>query len=332
MKALAPCLVVLAQAIGCGDGSTSGETGGAGAGGSATTMTSASSGGGPAGGSGAGGDAGGAPGDGGAGPETCVRPTALNTGVPPGTVLTPQDGDITVTKDGTILDAIDLDGSVYIEAKDVTIRRSRIRGGIEIGHYPTYVASGVLIEDCEIGPDAGYGGVHGVYDRNFTLRRSNVHNFHLGVQANSNATIEHSYIHHPYANLEDGHEGIGVMSYAPFGPGSITLFCNDVDMGVPAPDGPEGVGNASYEGVDQDGGDPLADLVLDRNWFNGGSYTVYVLDHWQSVTATGNRWGHVAAYGPLHYTATVDGATPSPLVWTDNAFDDGEPIPAPSSR
>lgn len=52
-----------------------------------------------------------------------------NTGVPAGTVLTVHDGDLRITKAGTVIDAMDIRGYVSIEADNVTIKRSFIHGG-----------------------------------------------------------------------------------------------------------------------------------------------------------------------------------------------------------
>ncbi|HEY3339432.1 MAG TPA: carbohydrate-binding domain-containing protein, partial [Propionicimonas sp.] len=50
-------------------------------------------------------------------------------GVPAGTDLKVVNGDITVTKDGTVIDGIDLRGYVIVKADNVTIQNSVIRGG-----------------------------------------------------------------------------------------------------------------------------------------------------------------------------------------------------------
>lgn len=261
-------------------------------------------------------------GTGGAAPVGCVRPDASNTGVPPGTVLEPRSGNMTITEDGAIIEGIDLEGWIAVEADDVIIRKSRIRRGITVGHYPDYAADDLLVEDTEIGTDEGHAGDQGVQDRNFTLRRVNIHNFHGGARATTNATIEHSYFHHPFADIDSGHGGSGFFSWWPVGPGGLRFYCNTMDVSVPAEGGPPGLGNNAFEVLGNDGGAEPADLVLEENWFNGGTYSVYILDHWKSVTVKKNRWKRDAEYGPLHYDATLSG----PLVWEDNAFEDGESI------
>ncbi|MGH3451211.1 MAG: hypothetical protein ACRDQW_10890, partial [Haloechinothrix sp.] len=54
-------------------------------------------------------------------------PDAASTGVPPGTPLTQTDS-LKVTRDGSVIDAKLVHGTILVEAHDVTIRRSKIEG------------------------------------------------------------------------------------------------------------------------------------------------------------------------------------------------------------
>ncbi len=266
--------------------------------------------------------------DGGAMP--CVRPTSANTGVPPGTLLTARTGNIVATTDGQVIEKLDLRGTIRVKANNVTIRLSRIWGGpIDPNDSPIHVDSnttGTVIEDCEIGPDTGADPRRAITgDDHFTVRRVNVHNHQTAVRAAWDVRVENCYFHHP-----SGPSSSGVFSYLPRGPGAIALICNDIAMGVPAPGTPQEVGNDAYEGVDQTGNVPLADLILDHNWFGGGSYAVYIKHLWKSASVSHNRWDRRAAYGPIDFTATTNGTTRTPLVWTDNAFEDnGQVIGVP---
>lgn len=57
-------------------------------------------------------------------------PTKLTTGVPAGTVLK-ASGSIKVTKAGTVIENLDIDGSVTVLADNVTVQKCRIRGGAQ---------------------------------------------------------------------------------------------------------------------------------------------------------------------------------------------------------
>ena len=107
------------------------------------------------------------------------KPGALNTGVPAGTTLTPASG-MTITQDNTVLDAKDISGPVYIQAKNVTIKRSKIHG---TGTFGVTVRSGnVVIEDSEL-----YGFENGIGYDNWTATRVNMHS-HGRSTGSSSAT------------------------------------------------------------------------------------------------------------------------------------------------
>ncbi|WP_460794304.1 hypothetical protein, partial [Marisediminicola antarctica] len=62
-----------------------------------------------------------------------VWPDESNTGVPASTVLKPYDGPFTVTTAGTVIDGYDINGTLIIDASDVTIKNSRVTGRIDTG-------------------------------------------------------------------------------------------------------------------------------------------------------------------------------------------------------
>lgn len=105
-------------------------------------------------------------------------PTASTTGVKPGSSLTRHDGDITVTKDGTVLTNLDIHGFVNVKAKNVTIRNSIVRGGkqrgFQVGLITNYGYDNLLIEDVDV--VAAYPSVYfdGIKGWDFTARRVHV--------------------------------------------------------------------------------------------------------------------------------------------------------------
>ena len=58
-----------------------------------------------------------------------VQPNADNTGVPAGTVLTVYNGDLTITTAGATYSGLDIHGYLRIQAPNVTVKNSIIRGG-----------------------------------------------------------------------------------------------------------------------------------------------------------------------------------------------------------
>src|SRR5690606_3166522 len=75
-------------------------------------------------------------------------PDASNTGWKHTGISLTSSGGITANKDGQVIDGKDINGCVVVTAKNVVIKRSRIRCGSPIG---VNVRSGnVTIEDTEI--------------------------------------------------------------------------------------------------------------------------------------------------------------------------------------
>jgi hypothetical protein len=105
-------------------------------------------------------------------------PDASTTGVPAGTTLTRRDGDITITTDGTILENLDIHGFVTVRAKNVTIRNSIVRGGVQKGYQTglitNYGYTNLLIENVDV--KAEYPSVYfdGIKGSDFTARRVHV--------------------------------------------------------------------------------------------------------------------------------------------------------------
>jgi hypothetical protein len=72
-----------------------------------------------------------------------------DAGIAPGTRLT-DAGKLTITRDGTVIDARDISGPIYIKADNVTIRNSRVTYG---GDYLIRIYAGfknATIEDTEL--------------------------------------------------------------------------------------------------------------------------------------------------------------------------------------
>ena len=96
-------------------------------------------------------------------PSSCGYPDAGNTGVPPGTPLTPS-GSRTVSTDGAVLSGLEITGTVTVAADNVTIEDSRIeRDSGGSGSYAVILNDGAddfTIRDTEIaGPASTTDGL-----------------------------------------------------------------------------------------------------------------------------------------------------------------------------
>lgn len=131
-------------------------------------------------------------------PTGCALPAfpdASCTGVPSGTVLSPS-GSITVSTAGAIIAGRDISGSVTVNAPNVTIRNTRIRGNAMF--LVANNSTGLLIEDSELINQRVTGNnCHvGVGSANFTVRRTEITGCENGFNVTgNNVTITDNYVH-----------------------------------------------------------------------------------------------------------------------------------------
>jgi hypothetical protein len=84
-------------------------------------------------------------------PSACGYPDRSNTGVPAGVRLKPTGG-ITVTQRGAIISGVDVNGSIQINADNVTIADSRVTSSGQTGHNIVIApgVSGTVIQDSTL--------------------------------------------------------------------------------------------------------------------------------------------------------------------------------------
>ncbi|HMG41031.1 MAG TPA: hypothetical protein VK611_06855 [Acidimicrobiales bacterium] len=95
-------------------------------------------------------------------------------GVPEGTQLTPS-GKLVVKQDGTVIDAMDVRGAIWVQADDVRITRTRVTGS---SYHTIRVfdgADGTIVEDTDVVcTDDALNGGKGVVFGNYTATRLDV--------------------------------------------------------------------------------------------------------------------------------------------------------------
>lgn len=125
---------------------------------------------------------------------------ADTTGVPPGTNLTLHTGILKITKDGTVIDGLDIKGSIKVEANNVTIKNTRVRGqgSVNIGLINVKGGmTGLRVIDTEIYNEIPHPDTNGIMGGNFTLERVNIHHVvdQVHVTTLGNVNILHSWLH-----------------------------------------------------------------------------------------------------------------------------------------
>lgn len=236
-----------------------------------------------------------------AAPARSDFPTPATTGVPTGTTLTPS-GSRTVTKEGAVLDGLDITGTVTISADNVTIRNTRIRNTRirNTGTYPVRVLSGyrdLVIEDSEI--DGRARGAAAVAFSHYTLRRVHIHNVTEGPRiAGGHVTIEDSLVHRLVQDGDNHTDALQIVS----GRNNINIRRNALEVNNPD----TGLlGNAAFQFGEEEG--PVGNCLVEGNYLNGGNYTINggggsttgaACTFRDNVLGRDHRYGAVANLGP----------------------------------
>jgi len=141
-------------------------------------------------------------------PATTTTTTTITTstarGVPAGTTLTKRSGDITITTPGTVLENVDLDGYVKVQADNVTIRNSILRGGVKATTGKALVmnwngAKNLVIKDTTLIARNPSAYVDGISGKDLTVQRVDVSGVVDAVKViGSNVSITDSVFHDAY--------------------------------------------------------------------------------------------------------------------------------------
>lgn len=109
-----------------------------------------------------------------------------------------MNGDLTITKAGSVISNAEIMGRVIIKAPNVTIKNSRIRA--QRPHSAGVVNTkehGALIKDSEILSDHRNPHTNGIMGSNFTLERVQIHSVvdQVHIHGTGNVTIRDSWLH-----------------------------------------------------------------------------------------------------------------------------------------
>lgn len=197
-----------------------------------------------------------------AAPQPSGFPNANNTGVPSGIALK-ASGSLVISTPGTVIDGYDVSGTITINANNVTIKRSRIRGAnwwiVRISPGVT----GAVIEDSEIDGRglSGNEGSHGIYGPG-TFRRNNIYGVENGITLeDANSLIEANFIHGLAAPGAPHYDGIQIDGDV----SNVMIRGNTIINDY---------GQTAAIMIDNDFG-PINNIRVESNRLIGGGYTVY---------------------------------------------------------
>jgi hypothetical protein len=184
-------------------------------------------------------------------------PNETNTGPPTTASLTPS-GPLVIKKAGTVVENVDVVGSVVIDAPNVTLRNCRVRSGDYVA--VKIKAGGAVVQNCDIDNlGAGGAGISGAG----TFIANNIHGCVDGINvAGDNTVITDNYIHDmagPPASHFDSIQADGNFS-------GLLIEHNTVINEQ---------GQTSALMLDNYWG-PIDRVKINNNLLIGGGYTVYI--------------------------------------------------------
>lgn len=239
-----------------------------------------------------------------------TKPGSNNTGI---TEPLTSSGSITVSNDGELVENLDVDGCISVQANNVTIRNVRIDCSSFYGVNISSGYTGTLIEDVEI-----FGMLSsGILGSDFIVRRANIHDSGAdAIKPYSNALIEASWFHR-LGTISDSHsDGVQMVSG-----NNVIMRGNNFDM----PYDLNGFTNSQCMIIQTNNG-PIDNILIEGNWLNGGGYCVQINDKGNgygpptNVRINNNQFGRDCQFGILRFrdsSPTLSGNT-----WEDT----GQPI------
>lgn len=210
--------------------------------------------------------------------------------------LTVVDRDVTVTVDGTVIDAQDIHGFLTIKASRVRVSRSIVRGRATTATTAIIridSGSDIAITDTEVAAATPSVDLDGVWASGATLSRVHVHGGVDGMKLGDDTRVECSYIHDLVSFASDPNQGGGpthndaiqILSGA-----RIALVGNQLVAARSQ--------NAAIQ-VTQDFG-VVTGVRFENNWADGGGCT-FNLSHKGgaslAVVTRGNRFGRNSSFG-----------------------------------
>ena len=230
---------------------------------------------------------------------------------------------MTITTPGATYADLDIYGFVRVEAPDVTIKDSIIRGGpatanTAIIYDLSDAATNPLVEDSEIVPSDPSVLIDGIDGWNYTALRLNIHGTVDGAKMfGTDATMQDSWIHDlvtyahdPAQNGGQTHnDDVQILSGS-----NLKVLGNDL----------EGGSNSAIQATQDHG--PLTDVLIDGNWADAGNVTFNIankpLASLSGITVTNNLFGYAAVTGcQILYTVVTT------IVAFNNVYaDTGRPV------
>lgn len=195
-----------------------------------------------------------------------VWPDASTTGVPEGIELTPS-GPLVVTTASAVVEGLEVEGGIIVEAPDVVIRNTLVRGEQRnlIDCDARKGCDRLVIEDTTI-VGTGPRCLNGIGFSLYTARRVEISGCQDGAKANGSVTIEDSWIHglRRVETDEGASHNDGIQST---GGAGVVIRGNRIE-GIPRM-ATSAIKVSSFRSQ-------VIDVIVEDNLLSGGSITMYV--------------------------------------------------------
>jgi hypothetical protein len=247
------------------------------------------------------------------------RPSAANTGVPPGVALAPS-GDIEAETAGMVISGKDVTGQILVRADNVTIENSKVHtkgGENDIAVKIEDGVKGTKVLHSEIYTETG--GYVGLLGGDAFVCASYFHGWENGMTLGGGMMVQANFIEKLASGQAGAHyDGIEVYS----GGAPSKLWGNHIRMTDPADhwlDETGAINLTAYQG-------DIDDVEMNGNLLGGGSYTLYVDEQNASkatnVKITNNTfYKGTPAYGPVLIRREA-----SVTVFSGNTLEDGTAV------
>jgi hypothetical protein len=184
-------------------------------------------------------------------------------------------GDLRIDTPGVVIEGLDIQGTVMINANDVTLKNCKVTGASWAVINITSGKTGVVVQDCEIN-GLSAEGVRGISGQG-TFLRNNIHHTEDGIYliaSNIAMLIQDNYIHDLQSDWSGPHyDGIATDG----GVSNITIRHNTIINKH---------GQVSAIMLSNLFGS-VTNVTVDNNWLEGGGYTVYSDGQFNGGTISG---------------------------------------------
>jgi len=224
---------------------------------------------------------------------------------------------MTISRSGTLISGVLVNGCLVVRAENVTIRNSRIVCG---KNRPVVAllgsSSGTVISDVEL-DGTGHATI-GLEAKNCVAERLNVHDSGDGVHLGTDSLLEDSYVHDLAQQPELHHDDLQTQKGSTAS--NIQILHNTL---------------LAYSAGREDnsvyhlGSGSISDILMTDNYLDGGHFSIQVDNgpNQDDIVITGNQFGRDYDDGILDmgrgHAVTFRGNT-----WQDN----GRPATASNSR